>query len=116
MRQVGGKILMLGCGLRPNTSMHGVEELVRPPYLFQRSRVQYVICSRIGQQVVWHYRHDFDGWVQRYDRLEQVMTDGLTTGRVMEAKAFLIDARRMWEAAHAALLRDSFYFVEKLGG
>ena len=25
---------MLGCGLRPNTSMHAIEELVEPPYLF----------------------------------------------------------------------------------
>src|SRR5690606_7869867 len=32
--EVGGQILMLGCSLRPNTSMHGVEELVEPPYLF----------------------------------------------------------------------------------
>ena len=29
-----GKILMIGCGLTPNTTMHAVEEYVRPPYLF----------------------------------------------------------------------------------
>ncbi|MHC4717374.1 MAG: AAC(3) family N-acetyltransferase, partial [Planctomycetota bacterium] len=28
----GGQVLMLGCGLRPNTSIHGVEELAEPPY------------------------------------------------------------------------------------
>ena len=25
---------MLGCGLQPNTSMHAIEEMVKPPYLF----------------------------------------------------------------------------------
>ncbi|MCL2422239.1 MAG: AAC(3) family N-acetyltransferase, partial [Defluviitaleaceae bacterium] len=34
LRDLGGQILMLGCGLLPNTSMHGVEELAPPPYLF----------------------------------------------------------------------------------
>ncbi|MFP6646122.1 MAG: AAC(3) family N-acetyltransferase, partial [Candidatus Latescibacterota bacterium] len=34
LRDLGGQLLFLGCGLRPNTSMHGVEELVEPPYLF----------------------------------------------------------------------------------
>lgn len=34
LRDSGGLILMLGCGLRPNTSMHGVEEIAEAPYLF----------------------------------------------------------------------------------
>ena len=114
--KVGGKILMLGCGLRPNTSMHGVEELVEPPYLFSDTNIEYVICDEKGQQVTQQRRHGFAGWAQRYDRLEQVMTDGIATGTIGEAKAFLIDARRMWEVAHGALLRDPLCFVERLAG
>ena len=32
--QAGGKLLFLGCGLAPNTSIHGAEELAEVPYLF----------------------------------------------------------------------------------
>jgi len=31
--EVGGQILFIGCGLRPNTSMHAMEERVEPVYL-----------------------------------------------------------------------------------
>jgi aminoglycoside 3-N-acetyltransferase len=34
LREKAGQILFLGCGLKPNTSMHAVEELVEPPYLY----------------------------------------------------------------------------------
>ena len=58
---LGGKILMLGCGLKPNTSMHGVEELCEPPYLMRPERVKYVICGPAGEQAVEHRRHNFAG-------------------------------------------------------
>jgi aminoglycoside 3-N-acetyltransferase len=112
----GGKILMLGCGLRPNTSMHGVEELVRPPYLFRSEPVQYVICSGAGQQVVTHKRHGFNGYTQRYDRIQQFMSRGLCAGRVVEADSYLIEAETMWAAGRAALEGDPLAFVEGKGG
>ena len=42
-----GLVLFIGCGLRPNTLMHGVEEIVGPSYLFGLE-VEYTIILRGG--------------------------------------------------------------------
>ena len=115
LRDLSGKILMLGCGLKPNTSMHGVEELCEPPYLLRPDAVKYIICGSAGEQVVEHRRHDFAGYGQRYDRLDQVMQRGLERGRVLEADCWLINAAEMWRAGEQALRGDPFCFVERLG-
>ena len=36
LREVKGQIVMLGCGIGPNTSMHAMEECFGVPYLFRR--------------------------------------------------------------------------------
>jgi len=114
LRDLGGKILMLGCGLKPNTSMHGVEELSEPPYLLRPDPVRYIICGPSGEKTVEHRRHSFAGYAQRYDRLEQVMQRGLRRGRVLEADCWLIDAEAMWQAADLALRGNPLCFVERL--
>lgn len=112
--RMGGRILMLGCGLLPNTSMHGVEERVEPPYLFVRDRVTYVICGEREQQVVQHRRHNFKGYAQRYDRIAPLMDDGIRSGRVLEADCHLLDAGTLWRVGEAALRRDPMFFVQRL--
>jgi len=110
--QVNGQILFLGCGLRPNTSMHAVEERVEPPYLFSKM-VDYQITLPDGNEWTMSVRsHNFKGWEQRYDRLEGLMAVGLTRGRVLQANCFLVESARMWSAALAALNEDSLFFVE----
>jgi aminoglycoside 3-N-acetyltransferase len=112
--QVDGQILMLGCGLEPNTSMHAVEELVEPIYLFDPP----IDCSLIlasGEDLVRSYRpHNFRGWAQRYERIEGEMDHGLMWGRVLKAECWIIEARAMWSAALAKLRQDGLYFVEKV--
>ncbi len=54
-------------GLRPNTSMHGVEELVEPPYLFGDD-ITYTLHLGDERREVTCRRHAFAGWVQRYER------------------------------------------------
>ena len=62
----GGKILFIGTGLKPNTSMHGVEELSRPPYLFG-DKLDYTLIDVNGKETKKTYiTHDFQGWEQRY--------------------------------------------------
>ena len=112
----GGKILMLGCGLRPDTSMHGVEELSVPPYLFLDHKVRYTIIDETGKRSeAEHFRHGFDayGAEQRYDRAADVLSGAeLSRGKILRADCFLIDAKPLWEKAHAKLLEDPFYFVD----
>lgn len=115
LRECGGQVLMLGCGLTPNTSMHAVEELVEPPYLFAGS-VEYRVKRADGSEVMARLRrHGFEGYAQRYDRLAAVLPPGgMRVGRVLTATVQVIECPAMWEAAEAALRRDPLYFVEPL--
>jgi aminoglycoside 3-N-acetyltransferase len=112
-----GQILFLGCGLRPNTSMHALEELSEPAYLFA-GEVEYDVIAADGRTSRMRIRrHNFKGWVQRYDRVAQVL-DGaaLRTGRVLAAGCHLIEAAAMWPAVHEKLKHDPLFFVDREGG
>jgi aminoglycoside 3-N-acetyltransferase len=107
-----GQVLMLGCGLEPNTSMHAVEERIEPPYLFDPP-LEYTLILLGGERRTKIYRpHNFRGWRQRYDRLE-LPNAGLARGFAAEAECFLLDARVMWAAALERLRLDPLAFVEK---
>jgi len=111
-----GRILMLGCGLRPNTSMHAVEETVSAPYLLN-GHIQFQIIDHAGRaRWVRHRVHSFAGIEQRYDRLADVLSPpDLVGGFVLEATAHLIDTRAMWPAVREQLQRDAWYFVDRIG-
>ena len=82
-------------GLRPNTSMHGVEELVEPPYLFGDD-ITYTLHLGDERREVTCRRHAFAGWVQRYERVADLLSDdGLVTGPVLDARAHLLEAPTM---------------------
>ena len=116
LREVDGFVLFLGCGLEPNTSMHAVEELVSPPYLFGEM-VTYTVILADGKEIQRPCRrHNFAGYKQRYDRIAPLLSDGgLRTGKVLQAGVHLLRCRPMWERALEALQRDPLYFVESTG-
>jgi aminoglycoside 3-N-acetyltransferase len=114
LKAAGGQILFIGCGLKPNTSMHAVEELVNPPYLFGEEVIFYLTYpqSQMKMKMRTHY---FKGWKQRYDRLENILTSPeITKGKILEADSYLIDTPAMWKKAHDVLLKNPFYFVDKI--
>jgi aminoglycoside 3-N-acetyltransferase len=116
LRQIRGLIVMLGCGLKPNTSMHGVEELVEPPYLFMDERVTFELRDADGRQRTASHRvHNFKGWRQRYDRVDQVLHDEqeLRKARVLNAEVCIIDAEALWHKAAAKLREDPLFFVDR---
>lgn len=109
----GGKILMLGCGLRPNTSFHAIEELFNPPYLFSKPFAVHMQAYGEGWELMYR-PHDFTGYRQRYDRIEALLSPpDLRRGQVLAAEAWLLDAPAMWEAAQRALEQDLLAFVER---
>jgi len=116
LRDVGGQILMLGCGIEPNTSIHGIEELVEPPYLFGPS-LRYCLALADGRVQHKIYRpHNFLGWVQRYDRVGTLLDqDGLKHGAVLAARTYLLKAPALWDAVLAALGQDPLYLVDSAG-
>ncbi|HZT42681.1 MAG TPA: AAC(3) family N-acetyltransferase [Chthonomonadaceae bacterium] len=109
----GGKILMIGCGLRPNTTMHAVEEYVCPPYLFGPER-EYTLTDQDGNVFRKTYvRHNFRGYRQRYDRVAGLLNEAeLRTGPVGNASCHLIDAPALHRVGVQKLQEDPFFFVE----
>lgn len=111
---VDGSILFLGCGLRPNTSMHAVEEVAQPPYLFGPTLTYRIIHADGRETTMSVRRHNFSGYRQRYDRIALVHEGGwIRQGQVLQAEAHLVRAAPMWEAALAAYARDPLFFVER---
>jgi aminoglycoside 3-N-acetyltransferase len=115
LREEAGQILFLGCGLKPNTSMHAVEELVEPPYLYN-GRVDYTIRLAEGGGTTMRVRsHGFKGWSQRYDRIEAAMGgEGIRSGKVLAAECFLLEAPIFWRKAHQTLKGDPLFFVDRI--
>jgi len=112
VRELGGQVAFLGCGMRCNTSIHGVEELLLPsppPYLLLPSPITYSLTDSKGlTQQVQHRRHNFAGVAQRYERLAAMLQPGVSYwhGRVQQAEVHIMDAKAMWAAALAALEAD----------
>jgi aminoglycoside 3-N-acetyltransferase len=113
--ELGGQILMLGCGLKPNTSMHGVEELVEPPYLFGRI-IPFELVDEQGAVVRREYRcHGFQGWGQHYERVVDLLgPDEVRRGKVLQAEVWVLEARAVWREGEAALRRDPLCLVERV--
>ncbi len=112
--ELDAKIVMLGCGLRPNTTMHAIEELSPPPYLFGDDRA-YTITPHDGRSYRKTYRtHGFAGWTQRYDRIAD-LDDGslLTSGNVLNAAVHVIDTRALKRLALPVLADRPLYFVDE---
>jgi len=114
LKEGAGQILFLGCGLKPNTSMHGVEELVEPAYLYG-AWVDYRVRLADGSETAMRVRgHGFKGWEQRYDRIESVMAgEGIGAGRVLSADCFLLEAQAFWRKANQAMKENPLFFVDK---
>lgn len=113
-----GKLLFVGCGLRPNTSMHGVEELAEPPYLFLQGTFPFTVVDENGAVHDIHCRrHNFvkgdRHYEQRYDRIEQLLdSTQIRRGFVANAECYLLEAAAVWEKGCEVLRKDPFYFVD----
>lgn len=112
-----GHILFLGCGLAPNTSMHGIEELSEPTYLYG-DVTEYEMTDANGQVFKMAMRnHNFKGCRQRYDRLEQLLdADSLHSGKILDADCHLVEAEAMWDVAQQKLQQEPLFFVDRKDG
>lgn len=115
LRDQQGQILMLGCGLGPNTTFHGIEELTPPPYLFGPEQVFTRIDENGNSSQQTYTTHGFDGWKQRYERAAEIISPQfLSTGKVLQATAHLIEAQALWTQGLAVLKRDPLFFVDRV--
>jgi aminoglycoside 3-N-acetyltransferase len=111
----GGQILFLGCGLEANTTMHAIEEVIVPPYLYDPP-IEYRLTLADGSKQTKTYTpHNFRGWRQRYDRVAAILRPpDLVRATVAGAVSILLEAAALWNAARTALQKDSMYFVERI--
>ena len=110
--ELDGSILFLGCGTNCNTSMHAVEELSRPDYLFEKCYTYTVIREDGSTGTQDCYAHDFRGVSQAYSRMENLLTgQELRKGTILGAHCDLMRACPMWEKADAAYRADPHAFV-----
>ena len=118
--KIGGKILILGSHPAHNTSLHGVEETAEPPYLLDHDNLIHYILrdgeKEIHQEAMRHYFHrTTHSYAQRYHRILDLLdTNEFTKGKVLDAECYLMDAKAVWEKGHAALLKDPYYFVDRV--
>ena len=112
-----GKIVMLGCGLCPNTTLHAIEEYVEPPYLFGQ-RYRFTITDDQGTTYEQEYRtHGFTqhGYRQCYDKIAKLDPRSfMRSGGVLEAATWILAAPQFKEAVLRKLKEDPFFFVAAL--
>lgn len=100
--------------MNPNTSMHGVEELSIPDYLFGEC-YGYSLKDMNGNIISSRcYAHNFKGVIQRYDRLASLLTENeLKNGKILSATCQLVKTPAMWEKADNQYRKDPHYFIDK---
>ena len=112
---VGGKILMLGCGMGPMTFMHGVEEYAHAPYVLLPEPWVYHMedASRRRFDMSVH-RHGINRFGdQAYARIEGLLGTGeLARGRVLGADAYLVDTNAMLRRGAEKIAQDPYYFLK----
>ena len=113
LKELRGKILFIGCGMRPNTSMHAVEELSVPDYLYGGD-YEYTLTDANRKTYKSKCRaHGFKGVLQRYERLADLLSgDELRVGNILKAECHLVYAPAMWEKADRKYREDPHYFIE----
>lgn len=109
------QVLFLGCGLRPNTCMHAVEELAPPPY-HAGDAVRYRVVAADGtvsEPIIRGYAFRRLGLAQRYDRLGELLLGAeRRQGRVLDAASDLLAAPAIRQRGLAKLKSDPWAFVE----
>ena len=107
---------MLGCGLRPNTAMHALEECVENP-LFLGNSLLFTLKDWDGASLRRRYKvHAFDalGLEQRYDRVADLPDAAFVRrGKVLAADTCVLETLPLREAVMKAMRRDPFFFVQK---
>ena len=120
LKDDGGKILMIGCGITHNTLIHGVEDFVRPPYVYRMDYTkepyhrEYACVDendRVTRAEFFHEFMELYGYEQDYDKLSQIME--LKGGNIKSAESFIFDAKEVWDTVEKKMREEPYFFVKK---
>ncbi len=114
LTETGGKIVMLGCGLGPNTTMHALDECANHPCIFSGGTHLFTLRDTEGQTLRKEYRmHAYPGYAQRYERVADIPHEAfLRQGRVLQATTYVLDAPGLRAAVLGKLQVDPFFFYQ----
>ena len=111
------QILFLGCTLKSNTYLHGVEEWIDTPNRLKPTAQDFTVIDRDGvSHIVPQYRHHTSDPVvdpsEHYDKMEPIFVKGgaVSYGRFGDATCILGDAVKMAELTIPYLKRDPHLF------
>ncbi len=111
------QILFLGCTLKCNTYLHGVEEWTDTPNRLKATAQDFTVIDRDGVSytVPQHRHHTEDPVVdpsEHYDKMEPIFVAGgaVTYGQFGDARCILGDAVKMADLTVPYLQRDPHLF------
>lgn len=120
LKDKGGKILMIGCGITHNTLIHGVEAYLPAPYVFQKDykdpkwHREYVCIDHDDRVYRAEFFHEFaeaHGYGQDFGKLANLMD--IRKGYLLKAESFVMDAAAVWNTVLNKMKEDPYYFVFK---
>ena len=114
MPLIGGKILMIGCSIKPMTAMHGVEETIGNVFLLNEPQEYTLTCEdgTVIKSRVCGHAFSAKKLCQRYDRLADVLPDSaMVKGNIGDAESYLLDAATLWQTAHKKMKEDPYFFT-----
>lgn len=116
MLKYDAKILMLGCGLKPNTFMHLVENLNNLEYRKTVKIVNFKIYDYDNKLTIKElHLPDMSNYYQMYDRVINILDEpDLQVISINDEVSYLIDANKLLIKASEVLKENPMYFVEKI--
>ncbi len=116
--EMEAKILFIGCGLRSNTIIHGVEEWNQVPKRLTDDYIPFIIHTPDGRfidrpmRVHDHSRGDIS---ENYGKIEEALLKNKIAhiGKIGEAKTYYCDVRKMVDLVSIFLKRNPDLFGDK---
>lgn len=106
----GGKLLFIGELLDKCTFMHGIETILKPPYIRQNSG-EYTITVN-GEKRTYRSCSDTFGWGAEFQRIEWILEyPDIRKGKLGEATVYLIDSRALLAAALQKMWAEPYAFI-----
>ena len=113
---LNAKILFLGCSPSSNTIMHGVETVVKPPYLFHNAtplEYTYQDGDKTETRLLTRFTFGDTKTSQKYDRMLNLLTENeCWQGKICDANCYVMLAKAVWEKGLEKIKDNPFYFVD----
>jgi aminoglycoside 3-N-acetyltransferase len=113
---MGSKILFIGCSLKTNTILHGVEEWNNIPKRLTEKYIKLKILTPEGRLIdrpVKGHDQTFGDISKNYDKIEKLLLkkEIAVSGMIGEAKSYLCNTRKMVETVSSLLKKNPDLFL-----